>query len=73
MKRFDYIRPLSVDDAIAAYKPGAAYLGGGTNLLDLMKIGVVQPDTLIDLGRVSELDTIEILADGGARIGALVR
>ena len=73
MKRFDYIRPLSVDDAIAAYKPGAAYLGGGTNLLDLMKIGVVQPDTLIDLGRVSELDTIEMLPDGGARIGALVK
>lgn len=73
MKRFDYIRPLSVDDAIAAHKPGAAYLGGGTNLLDLMKIGVIQPDTLIDLGRISQLDTIEVLPDGGARIGALVK
>ena len=73
MKRFDYLRPLSVADAIAAYKPGAAYLGGGTNLLDLMKIGVLQPDTLIDLGRITELDTIEMLPDGGVRIGALVK
>ena len=73
MKRFDYLRPLSVADAIAAYKPGAAYIGGGTNLLDLMKIGVLQPDTLIDLGRIAELDTIEMLPDGGVRIGALVK
>ncbi len=73
MKRFDYVRPLSVADAISAYKPGAAYLGGGTNLLDLMKIGVAQPDVLIDLGRIGELDTIEMLPDGGARIGALVK
>lgn len=73
MKRFDYLRPVSVDDAIAAHKPGAAYLGGGTNLLDLMKIGVLQPDTLIDLGRIAELDAIEMLPDGGARIGALVK
>jgi len=73
MKRFDYVRPLSVADALAAYTPGAAYLGGGTNLLDLMKIGVAQPDTLIDLGRIAELDAIEMLPGGGARIGALVK
>lgn len=73
MKRFDYVRPLSVAEAIAAYEPGAAYLGGGTNLLDLMKIGVMQPGKLIDLGRISELDAIEMLPGGGARIGALVK
>ncbi|MCD2174349.1 FAD binding domain-containing protein [Rhizobium sp. C4] len=73
MKRFDYIRPVSVDDAVAAFRPGAAYLGGGTNLLDLMKIGVIQPDTLIDLGRIAELGPIEMLPGGGARVGALVR
>ncbi|HWU61968.1 MAG TPA: xanthine dehydrogenase family protein subunit M [Ensifer sp.] len=73
MKRFDYVRPISVADAIAAYEPGSAYLGGGTNLLDLMKIGVVQPQKLIDLGRLSGLDAIEMLPGGGARIGALVK
>ena len=56
MRQFDYIRPTSVAEAIAAWSPGAAYLGGGTNLVDLMKIGVQQPDRLIDLGRLPGLD-----------------
>lgn len=73
MRQFDYIRPTSVVDAIAAWSPGAAYLGGGTNLVDLMKIGVQQPGRLIDLGRLPGLDRIEMRPDGGARIGALVR
>ncbi|PJE38117.1 hypothetical protein CVM52_02950 [Pseudooceanicola lipolyticus] len=73
MRQFDYIRPTSLADAIAAWSPGAAYLGGGTNLVDLMKIGVQQPDRLIDLGRLPGLDRIEMRPDGGARIGALVR
>ena len=49
MKSFDYIRPTSITEAIAAWEPGAAYLGGGTNLVDLMKAGVIQPGKLIDL------------------------
>lgn len=73
MKTFDYLRPASVDEAIAAWSPGAAYLGGGTNLVDLMKTGAVQPATLIDLNRLSGLDRIETTADGDTRIGAMVR
>ena len=48
MKSFDYVRPASVSDAIAAAsRPGAVYLAAGTNLLDLMKGGVSRPDHLI--------------------------
>ena len=74
MKRFDYVRPTSVADAVAAAtQPGAAYLAGGTNLLDLMKGGVAGPDRLVDIGRLPGLDRIEHAPDGGVRIGALVR
>ena len=74
MKSFDYVRPASVSDAIAAASlPGAVYLAAGTNLLDLMKGGVSRPDHLIDVTRLPGLDRIEPLADGGVRIGALVR
>jgi len=74
MKSFDYVRPARVSDAIAAGSlPGTVYLAGGTNLLDLMKGGVSRPDRLVDVTRLAGLDRIELLADGGVRIGALVR
>jgi xanthine dehydrogenase YagS FAD-binding subunit len=74
MKTFDYVRPASISDAIAAASaPGAAYLAAGTNLLDLMKGGVSRPDRLVDITRLPGLDRIEHLPDGGIRIGALVR
>ncbi len=74
MKNFDYIRPATVHEAVAAAAaPGAAYLAAGTNLLDLMKGGVSRPDRLIDITHLPDLDQIEPLADGGVRIGALVR
>jgi xanthine dehydrogenase YagS FAD-binding subunit len=74
MKSFEYVRPTSVSDAIAAAsRPGAVYLAAGTNLLDLMKGGVSRPDRLVDLTQLPGLDRIEPLADGGLRIGALVR
>ena len=74
MKTFDYIRPATIADAVAASAaPGAAYLASGTNLLDLMKTGVARPDRLIDITHISGLDRIERLPDGGLRVGALVR
>jgi xanthine dehydrogenase YagS FAD-binding subunit len=74
MKSFEYLRPASVSDAIAAARlPGAVYLAAGTNLLDLMKGGVSRPDRLVDVTHLPGLDRIEPLADGGVRIGALVR
>jgi xanthine dehydrogenase YagS FAD-binding subunit len=74
MKRFDYVRPATVREAVnAAAAPGAAYLAGGTNLLDLMKGGVSAPDRIVDISHLPGLDRIEDLADGGVRIGALLR
>jgi xanthine dehydrogenase YagS FAD-binding subunit len=74
MNSFDYVRPVTIPDAItAASNPGAVYLAAGTNLLDLMKGGVARPDRLVDITRLPGLDRIERLPDGGVRIGALVR
>jgi xanthine dehydrogenase YagS FAD-binding subunit len=74
MNRFDYVRPNSIADAVTAgAEPGAAYLAGGTNLLDLMKGGIVHPARLVDVSRLPGLDRIEQRADGSWRIGALVR
>lgn len=74
MKPFDYIKPANIDEAVAAARePGSAYLAAGTNLLDLMKIGVALPDRLIDVTRLPGLDRIEWLGDEGVRIGAMVR
>src|SRR3984885_12207218 len=74
MNTFNYVRPATVADAIAAAsEPGAAYLAAGTNLLDLMKGGVARPSRLVDVTRLPGLDRIDILPDGGLRIGALVR
>jgi xanthine dehydrogenase YagS FAD-binding subunit len=74
MNQFDYVRPTSVADAVAAATaPGAAYLASGTNLLDLMKGGIAKPTRLVDVSRLPGLDRIERLPNGDLRIGALVR
>ena len=78
MNTFEYVRPATTAEAVAAAaQPGAAYLAGGTNLMDLMKGGVARPGRLVDvnhlLGGLPELGRIEHLAGGGVRIGALVR
>ncbi|MBZ4690996.1 MAG: molybdopterin dehydrogenase [Cereibacter sp.] len=68
MKPFAYTRAETVEAAIAA---DGALLAGGTNLLDLMKIGVVAPDRVVDISRLP-LAGIEEVA-GGLRIGAMAR
>ncbi|KQX91565.1 MULTISPECIES: FAD binding domain-containing protein [Streptomyces] len=74
MKPFSYLRPRSVAEAVraGAGHPGARFLGGGTNLVDLMKLGVESPDLLIDVSRLP-LDRVTRTDDGGLRIGATVR
>jgi xanthine dehydrogenase YagS FAD-binding subunit len=57
--------------AIAA-SPGARFLGGGTNLVDLMRLGVETPPVLIDVNCLGH-DRVEERDDGGLRIGAGVR
>ena len=74
MNRFDYVRPATTAEAVAAAAaPGAAYLAGGTNLLDLMKGGIARPQRLVDITRLPGLDQIAHLPGGAVRIGALVR
>jgi xanthine dehydrogenase YagS FAD-binding subunit len=74
MKPFTYERPDSPANAAAsaARTPGARFIGGGTNLLDLMKLEIEAPTHLIDVNGLA-LDKVEDTADGGLRIGASVR
>ncbi|MDT7950930.1 MAG: FAD binding domain-containing protein [Acetobacteraceae bacterium] len=74
MNQFEYVRPASVAEAVAAAAaPGAAFLAAGTNLVDLMKGGIIRPSRLVDVARLPGLSRIETLPDGGMRIGAFVR
>ncbi|HVU69900.1 MAG TPA: xanthine dehydrogenase family protein subunit M [Ktedonobacteraceae bacterium] len=74
MKPFRYERASDASSAIAllAREPNGVFLAGGTNLVDHMKLGVRQPDLLIDITHLP-YDRIEALPDGGLRIGAMVR
>jgi xanthine dehydrogenase YagS FAD-binding subunit len=72
MKAFTYQRAGSTIDAAAAMTPGTKIIAGGTNLLDLMKLQIETPSNLVDINRLP-LDKIEETADGGLRVGALVR
>src|SRR6266545_2089504 len=73
MRPFRYQRADDVAGAVAmlAEAPHGAFLAGGTNLVDLMKLGVATPDLLIDVRQLTS-DRIEELPDGGLRIGAAV-
>lgn len=72
MNAFSYSLAASPDEAVAAAQPaGSRFLGGGTNLLDHIKLGVEQPARLIDV-RKTGFDRIEDLPGGGLRIGATV-
>lgn len=74
MKPFTYERANSPAEAAAAAarRPGAKFIAGGTNLLDLMKLQIEAPAHLIDVNALA-LDRIEATPEGGLRIGALVR
>ena len=72
MRAFTYERAMDPDAAIAAVVrggPGARFISGGTNLLDLMKLEIERPTHLVDISRLP-LRNIEDLPDGGLRIGA---
>jgi xanthine dehydrogenase YagS FAD-binding subunit len=71
VKPFEYARAGSPADAVRRFRPGTMYLGGGTNLVDLMRLGVARPEHLVDVSRLP-LDAIEEVRDR-LRIGAAVR
>ncbi len=74
MRSFTYLSAPDVETAVRviATEPNAKFLGGGTNLVDLMREDIEQPDVVVDITRLP-LTGIEELPGGGLRIGALVR
>jgi xanthine dehydrogenase YagS FAD-binding subunit len=71
MQSISYERARDVNHAIdLAREPGAKFIGGGTNLLDLYKSGIEKPVRLVDVSRL-DLSAIEALPNGGLRIGAM--
>ncbi|NVI90630.1 xanthine dehydrogenase family protein subunit M [Actinomadura sp. BRA 177] len=71
MRPFAYARATTAEDAMAEHQDGAYYLGGGTNLVDLMRLGVEEPSKLVDVTRLP-YDHIERNPDGTLLIGAAV-
>ena len=72
MRAFTYERAtdaLAAIDAVVRGGPGAKFISGGTNLLDLMKLEIERPTHLVDISRLP-LRNIDDLPDGGLRIGA---
>ena len=80
MHRYEYIRPADQAAAIAAAAQATTaqqgadvrFLGGGTTLIDLMKLNVETPTRVLDINRLP-LDRIDAASGGGVRIGAMVR
>ncbi|PWW00333.1 xanthine dehydrogenase YagS FAD-binding subunit [Hoeflea marina] len=72
MRPFDYVRPSGMPEATReASRAGSAFIAGGTNLLDLMKLEVMAPDRLVDINRL-DMGECSATPAGGLRIGALV-
>jgi CO/xanthine dehydrogenase FAD-binding subunit len=74
MNPFSYQRAVDAASAVAAVSgnPSAAFLGGGTNLVDHMKLGITGPELLVDITRLP-FNRITAAHGGGVRIGAGVR
>jgi len=75
MKNFSYSRAHTVEGAVSllSQQANSKFLGGGTNLVDLMRENIEQPDVLIDVTRLSPGKVISEQPDGGLSIGAAVR
>ncbi len=71
---FEYVRANDLDEALAvlAEHDGAKVIAGGQSLLPLMALRLATPPVVVDIGAVAGLDEIDVAADGGVRIGALV-
>ncbi|MDP3983455.1 MAG: FAD binding domain-containing protein, partial [Acidimicrobiia bacterium] len=73
-RSFEYVAPASLDEAVAALKGAefAKVMAGGMSLLPLMKLRLLSPDLVVDIGRIPGLDAISDSGDH-VSIGALVR
>lgn len=74
MEAFHFMQAKTVDHALDAARPQteAKFVAGGTTLIDLMKLNVERPKTVVDINSLP-LDQIESTSDGGLRVGAMVR
>src|SRR6266446_4692345 len=73
MQAFQYKKANDVDSALGAGSAaGVKFVAGGTTLIDLMKLNVERPTTIVDVNSLP-LTKIERTSDGGLRIGAMVR
>ena len=73
---FDYVRPTTVAEAVAAliaYDGAAKILAGGQSLVPMLNFRLLAPAALVDINGIAELDFITETAEGGLRIGALTR
>jgi carbon-monoxide dehydrogenase medium subunit len=71
---FDYVRPRTLDDALARLEASAGSakaIAGGQSLLPLMKLRLARPEMLVDIGRLAELRGVRKLDDGRVAVGAL--
>jgi aerobic carbon-monoxide dehydrogenase medium subunit len=76
MHPFEYVAPTRLDDALDRLSRAGGetiLLGGGTATVLLMKQDLIAPDVVIDLGRIAELEGIDLRPDGGLRLGATCR
>ncbi|GAB3299110.1 xanthine dehydrogenase family protein subunit M [Geodermatophilus aquaeductus] len=73
MKPFAYARPSDVAEAVreVAAEPNAVFLGGGTNLVDHLKLGVARPDLVVDVRTLTSREITDT-GDGGLLVGAAV-
>jgi carbon-monoxide dehydrogenase medium subunit len=68
---FEYTRPASLDEAIAAVGGGGKVIAGGQSILPLLKLRIAATDRLVDIGRIKELKGYRSMPDGSVEIGAL--
>jgi len=74
MLPFSYARATGIPEAlVAGAESGTAFLAGGTELLNWLRLGIAAPTRVLDIARLDDMDRIEPMGDGGLRIGALVR
>ncbi|GGF28505.1 FAD binding domain-containing protein [Flavobacterium limi] len=75
MNNFQYKKEITVTTALEAVNSNenAAFIAGGTNIIDLWKYNITNPELLVDINGIDELRTIQELEDGGVRLGALVK
>src|SRR5258706_10651075 len=74
--RFAYHDPPTIDGALALlaqHRDAARILAGGQSLMPMLNFRLARPDHLIDINRIAELAALQPSADGGVRIGAMVR